>query len=69
MLIHLRVPMQEVVERFISQGDTQQHLEDLKKENQRTLLQLKEDRDRLQEHFQDIKYSGETKLSRSVGRG
>ncbi|XP_064857495.1 coiled-coil domain-containing protein 151 [Oncorhynchus nerka] len=53
----------EVVERFISQGDTQQHLEDLKKENQRTLLQLKEDRDRLQEHFQDIKYSGETKLS------
>uniref|UniRef100_A0A4W5MH89 Outer dynein arm docking complex subunit 3 n=1 Tax=Hucho hucho TaxID=62062 RepID=A0A4W5MH89_9TELE len=53
----------EVVERFISQGDTQQHLEDLKKENQITLLQLKEDRDRLQEHFQDIKYSGETKLS------
>ncbi|XP_045563635.1 outer dynein arm-docking complex subunit 3 isoform X2 [Salmo salar] len=53
----------EVVERFISQGDTQQHLEDLKKENQVTLLQLKEDRDRLQEHFQDIKYSGETKLS------
>ncbi|XP_052383848.1 LOW QUALITY PROTEIN: outer dynein arm-docking complex subunit 3-like [Oncorhynchus keta] len=53
----------EVVERFISQGDTQQHLEDLKKENQRTLVQLKEDRDRLQEHFQDIKYSGETKLS------
>ncbi|XP_038834514.1 coiled-coil domain-containing protein 151 [Salvelinus namaycush] len=53
----------EVVERFISQGDTQQHLEDLKKENQRTLLQLKEDRDRLQQHFQDIKYSGETKLS------
>ncbi|XP_036805238.1 coiled-coil domain-containing protein 151 isoform X2 [Oncorhynchus mykiss] len=53
----------EVVERFISQGDTQQHLEDLKKENQRTLLQLKEDRDHLQEHFQDIKYSGETKLS------
>ncbi|XP_042160264.1 outer dynein arm-docking complex subunit 3-like [Oncorhynchus tshawytscha] len=53
----------EVVERFISQGDTQQHLENLKKENQRTLVQLKEDRDRLQEHFQDIKYSGETKLS------
>uniref|UniRef100_A0A8C7DLA2 Outer dynein arm docking complex subunit 3 n=1 Tax=Oncorhynchus kisutch TaxID=8019 RepID=A0A8C7DLA2_ONCKI len=53
----------EVVERFISQGDTQQHLEDLKKENQRTLVQLKEDRDRLQEHFQNIKYSGETKLS------
>uniref|UniRef100_A0A8C8JDM9 ODAD1 central coiled coil region domain-containing protein n=1 Tax=Oncorhynchus tshawytscha TaxID=74940 RepID=A0A8C8JDM9_ONCTS len=48
----------EVVERFISQGDTQQHLENLKKENQRTLVQLKEDRDRLQEHFQDIKYSG-----------
>ncbi|XP_041723424.1 coiled-coil domain-containing protein 151 isoform X1 [Coregonus clupeaformis] len=54
---------QEVVERFISQGDTQQHLEDLKKENHRTLLQLKEDRDRLHKHFQDIKYSGEAKLS------
>ncbi|XP_031419693.1 coiled-coil domain-containing protein 151 [Clupea harengus] len=53
----------EVVERFISQGDKQRHLEELKEENERTLLQLKEDRDQLQSHFQDIKYSGEAKLS------
>ncbi|KAL2087077.1 hypothetical protein ACEWY4_018136 [Coilia grayii] len=53
----------EVVERFISQGDTQRHLEELKEENESTLLQLKQERDQLQKHFQDIKYSGEAKLS------
>ncbi|KAG7491599.1 hypothetical protein MATL_G00005360 [Megalops atlanticus] len=54
---------QEVVQRFISQGDTRKHLEDLKEENERTLQQLKEERDQLQAQFQDMKYSGEAKLS------
>ncbi|XP_035262539.1 coiled-coil domain-containing protein 151 [Anguilla anguilla] len=53
----------EVVERFISQGDTQKHLEKLKEENERTLVQLKEERDQLQAQFQELKYSGEAKLS------
>ncbi|XP_010871135.1 coiled-coil domain-containing protein 151 isoform X1 [Esox lucius] len=54
---------QEVAERFASQGETQKHLEVLKQENEATLLQLKVERDRLQECFQDIKYSGEAKLT------
>ncbi|XP_067115391.1 coiled-coil domain-containing protein 151 [Osmerus mordax] len=53
----------DIVERFTSQGDTQKHLENLKEENERTLQRLKEERDRLQEHFQTMKYSGEAKLS------
>ena len=56
--------MQDIVERFTSQGDTQKHLENLKEENERTLQRLKEERERLQEHFQTMKYSGEAKLSR-----
>lgn len=59
------VCVQEVVERFITQGDSQKHLQELKEENERILLQLKKDRDELQKHFQDTKYSGEAKLSRS----
>ncbi|XP_006631696.2 coiled-coil domain-containing protein 151 [Lepisosteus oculatus] len=54
---------QEVVDRFISQGDTQRHLEQLKSENEKTLLRLKEERERLQAEFQEMKYSGEAKLS------
>ncbi|XP_041959786.1 coiled-coil domain-containing protein 151 isoform X2 [Alosa sapidissima] len=53
----------EVVERFITQGDTQRHLQELKEENESALLQLKQQRDQLQKHFQDTKYSGEAKLS------
>ncbi|XP_048104386.1 coiled-coil domain-containing protein 151 isoform X1 [Alosa alosa] len=53
----------EVVERFITQGDTQRHLQELKEENESALLQLKQERDQLQKHFQDTKYSGEAKLS------
>ncbi|XP_058864127.1 outer dynein arm-docking complex subunit 3-like isoform X1 [Acipenser ruthenus] len=54
---------QEVVERFISQGDTQRHLELLKVENEKTLEQLKEEREKLRADFQEMKYSGEAKLS------
>uniref|UniRef100_A0A8C4TGE1 Outer dynein arm docking complex subunit 3 n=1 Tax=Erpetoichthys calabaricus TaxID=27687 RepID=A0A8C4TGE1_ERPCA len=55
---------QEVVQRFISQGDTQKHLELIKSENEKTLVRLKEERERLQAEFQEMKYSGEAKLSR-----
>ncbi|XP_018429137.1 PREDICTED: coiled-coil domain-containing protein 151-like, partial [Nanorana parkeri] len=54
---------QEVVKRFVAQGETHQHLEELKSENEKTLVRLKEDKERLQEVFQELKYSGEAKLS------
>lgn len=54
---------QEVVKRFVAQGETHQHLEELKSENEKTLVRLKEEKERLQEVFQELKYSGEAKLS------
>merc|ERR1712135_116736 len=54
---------QEVVARFRSQGDTQQHLEDLKKENLKQLQRLREERVKLQGEYEEMKYSGEAKLS------
>ncbi|XP_078489128.1 DC2-related axonemal dynein intermediate chain 4 [Ciona intestinalis] len=54
---------QEVVARFKSQGDTQRHLEDLKKENQKQLQRLQEERVKLQQEYEEMKYSGEAKLS------
>ncbi|KAM4035909.1 outer dynein arm-docking complex subunit 3 [Anomaloglossus baeobatrachus] len=54
---------QEVVRRFIAQGETHKHLEELKSENERTLVRLKEEKERLQDAFQELKYSGEAKLS------
>ncbi|XP_077055755.1 coiled-coil domain-containing protein 151 isoform X3 [Siphateles boraxobius] len=53
----------EIVDRFISQGETQEHLEKMKAENERMLLQLKEERNTLQTQLQDMKYSRETELS------
>ncbi|XP_053274473.1 coiled-coil domain-containing protein 151 [Pleuronectes platessa] len=55
--------IREIVERFISQKETQQHLEKLKGENDKVLLQLKEQKELLNQQFQDLKYSGEAKLS------
>ncbi|XP_044202194.1 coiled-coil domain-containing protein 151 [Thunnus albacares] len=55
--------IQEIVERFISQKETHQHLERLKEENEKILLQLKEQKELLYQQFQDMKYSGEAKLS------
>ncbi|CAK8674702.1 outer dynein arm-docking complex subunit 3-like [Clavelina lepadiformis] len=54
---------QEVVDRFKSQGDTQKHLEDLKKDNQKHLQRLQEERAKLQQEYEEMKYSGEAKLS------
>uniref|UniRef100_A0A3B4VBQ4 Coiled-coil domain containing 151 n=1 Tax=Seriola dumerili TaxID=41447 RepID=A0A3B4VBQ4_SERDU len=55
--------IQEIVERFISQKETHQHLEKLKGENENVMQQLKEQRELLNQQFQDMKYSGEAKLS------
>ncbi|XP_018520248.1 coiled-coil domain-containing protein 151 [Lates calcarifer] len=55
--------VQEIVERFISQKETHQHLEELKEENEKVLQQLKEQKELLNQQFQDMKYSGEAKLS------
>ncbi|XP_069460330.1 outer dynein arm-docking complex subunit 3 isoform X2 [Ambystoma mexicanum] len=54
---------QEVVTRFIAQGDTHQHLEEMKSENEKTLVRLKEEKEQLESVFQQMKYSGEAKLS------
>ncbi|KAM4603281.1 coiled-coil domain-containing protein 151 [Polymixia lowei] len=54
---------QEIVERFISQGETHRHLEEMKVENEGILSQLKEEKEGLELQFQDMKYSGEAKLS------
>ncbi|XP_018097535.1 outer dynein arm-docking complex subunit 3 isoform X1 [Xenopus laevis] len=55
---------QEIVRRFIAQGETGKHLEELKIENERTLVRLKEQKEKLEEEFRNQKYSGEAKLSR-----
>ncbi|XP_041369363.1 outer dynein arm-docking complex subunit 3-like [Gigantopelta aegis] len=53
----------EVVSRFENQGDTTRHLEDLKKENEKTIIRQKEEKEKLREEFEEMKYSGEAKLS------
>ncbi|XP_046844613.1 outer dynein arm-docking complex subunit 3-like [Xenia sp. Carnegie-2017] len=55
--------IREVVQRFLSQGDTQKHLEQLKNDNEKMLVRLKEEKEKLQREFEDMKYSGEAKLS------
>lgn len=52
------------MDRFISQGETQEHLEKMKAENERMLLELKEERNTSKSQFQDVKYSRETEFSR-----
>ena len=50
--------------RFENQGDTTDHLESLKKENEKTISRLKEEKDKRKNEFEEMKYSGEAKLSR-----
>lgn len=51
------------MQRFISQKETHQHLVRLKEENETTLQQLKEQVKLLGDKFQDMKYSGEAKVT------
>eukprot|EP00794_Sanderia_malayensis_P015955 gene15955-17560_t len=55
--------IQEVVQRFLSQGDTHKHLEELKINNEKMLARLKEEKEKLQAEFEEMKYSGEAKMS------
>ena len=55
--------IQEVVDRFLNQGETRRHLDQLKEENTRQLARLKEEKEKLQAQFEDMKYSGEAKMS------
>ncbi|XP_063084787.1 outer dynein arm-docking complex subunit 3 isoform X8 [Cavia porcellus] len=51
--------LQSVVRRFLAQGYTFTQLEALKKENEHTLVKLKEEKQRLQRELENLKYSGE----------
>ncbi|XP_062853269.1 coiled-coil domain-containing protein 151 [Trichomycterus rosablanca] len=55
---------QEVVDRFRSQKEVQVQLEEMKQENERVLQQLKHQRDAQHTQLHNIKYSGETQLTR-----
>lgn len=54
---------QEVVMRFENQEETQRHLEELKKDNEKTIARLEEEKEKSQQEFEEMKYSGEAKLS------
>ncbi|XP_071495771.1 outer dynein arm-docking complex subunit 3-like [Diadema antillarum] len=53
----------EVVNRFENQNSTYQHLIELKDANEKQVVRLKEEKARLQKDFEEMKYSGEAKLS------
>ena len=50
------------MDRFLNQGDTKRHLEQLREENTKVVSRLKEEREKLQAQFEDLKYSGEAKM-------
>lgn len=50
--------------RFEHQGETTTHLEDLRESAEKQIDRLREDKDKLQTDFEEMKYSGEAKLSR-----
>ena len=54
----------EVVHRFENQGETQRHLEELKRDSEKQIQRLTEEKEKLQQEFEEMKYSGEAKLSR-----
>lgn len=56
--------LREVVLRFENQGDTREHLEELKRESEKQIQRLREERERLLNEYEEMKYSGEAKLSR-----
>lgn len=48
---------------FLCQGDTKHHLERLREENSEQLARLREEKERLSQQFEELKYSGEAKMS------
>ncbi|GAA47191.1 coiled-coil domain-containing protein 151 [Clonorchis sinensis] len=55
--------LNQIVRRFESQGETLKHLIELKDKAERQCQALREERDRLQSKFEELKYSGETELT------
>ncbi|OON22701.1 hypothetical protein X801_01397, partial [Opisthorchis viverrini] len=55
--------LNQIVRRFESQGETLRHLIELKDKAERQCQALREERDRLQSKFEELKYSGETELT------
>ena len=53
-----------MVLRFENQEETKEHLEGLKKDNERTIERLREEKEKLQDEYEEMKYSGDAKLSR-----
>lgn len=53
-----------MVRRFVAQGDTFAQLETLKRENEQTLVRLKQEKQQLQRELENLKYSGEATLVR-----
>lgn len=58
------IASQEVVHRFENQEETAEHLQTLQKDNEKTIVRLREDKEKMQQDFEDMKYSGDAKLSR-----
>ncbi|KAK3513261.1 hypothetical protein QTP70_009701 [Hemibagrus guttatus] len=54
---------QELVDRFVSQRDSHTHMQKMKLQNERELQRLKEERDAVHTQYQDLKYSGDAKLT------
>lgn len=57
-------PTQDVVEHFTLEKENCERLENLKKQNDEALEKLKEEKELLSKQFDQMKYSGEAKLSR-----
>ncbi|TGZ64208.1 hypothetical protein CRM22_006490 [Opisthorchis felineus] len=55
--------LNQIVKRFESQGETLKHLIELKDKAEGQCQALREERDRLQSRFEELKYSGETELT------
>ena len=50
--------------RFENQGETRRQLEEMKAQNEKQISRLREESERLQSQFEEMKYTGEAKLSR-----
>ncbi|XP_060065745.1 outer dynein arm-docking complex subunit 3-like [Ylistrum balloti] len=53
----------DVVLRFEGQETTTKHLEDLKAQNEKSITRLREEKEKFQQEFEEMKYSGDAKLS------
>ena len=63
---HTYAELQEVVKRFENQGETHKHLEEMKKDYERQIDRLEEERAKYKTEFEDMKYSGDAQVSRFV---